>query len=576
MNRRTLVQLVGVLAAARPSISQDRGGRGQQPVRVAKEQIVAALKLIGLEFTDAEIDMMLPNVNRALANYEALRNVEIGYGVEPAFHFQPGLANRAPIKGPQRFDTTIPKVGTPKAPSNLEDVAFWPVTDIAPLIRSRAVSSTDLTKMYVARMKMYSPKLLCLITLTEDLALDRAAEVDKEIRQGKYKGPLHGIPFGVKDLFDTKGIKTTWGAEPFQDRVPDEDATCVDRLHKAGAVLMAKLSMGALAQGDLWFNGRTKNPWNTERGSSGSSAGSASATSAGLVGFALGTETLGSIVSPSTECGTVGLRPTYGRVSRKGAMALSWTMDKIGPICRGVEDCAIVLNAIYGPDGHDRSVGVDPFHWEPRKPLKSLKVGVAQTLFDRMGAGRGGAGGGGRGGDPNAAAEMKAMYAKALEDLTRAGVTMIPVEYDEGALPMRFLLEAEGATAFDDITRNGEVRTLKGQGAGDWPNTFRTSRLVPAVEYIRAQRARTLVVEKFERFMAEWDVVVIPTNSFLTTTNLTGNPQVVMKCGFTGGLPRSISFLGKIYDEGSPLRVAMAYEQVTEWHKKNPTLTAAL
>jgi Asp-tRNA(Asn)/Glu-tRNA(Gln) amidotransferase A subunit family amidase len=386
----------------------------------------------------------------------------------------------------------------------------------------------------------------------------------------------------VKDLFDTMGINTTWGAEPFQDRVPDEDATCVDRLYKAGAVLMAKLSMGALAQGDLWFQGRTKNPWNTDRGSSGSSAGSASATAAGLVGFALGTETLGSIVSPSTECGTVGLRPTYGRVSRRGAMALSWTMDKIGPICRGVEDCAIVLNAIYGPDGHDRSVGADPFHWEPRKPLKSLKVGVLQSAFDRMGAGRGGAGGagggagggGGRGGDPNAATELKAMYAQALADIAKAGVSMTPVEYEEGALPMRFLLEAEGAAAFDDITRDGEVRTLKGQAAGDWPNTFRTSRLVPAVEYIRAQRARTLVVEKFERLMAEWDVIVIPTNSWLTTTNLTGNPQVVLKCGFTGGLPRSISFIGKIYDEGSPLRVAMAYQQVTEWHKKNPALTA--
>jgi len=332
MDRRTLVQLITVLAAARPAISQDRGGRatpppqaggaaatppqggrGQQaPIRVTKEQIAGALKLMGLEFTDAELDMMLRPVNQALGSYEALRKEEIGYGVEPAFHFQPGLPNRVPIKGPQRFDTTIPNsksgTSTPKAPSNLEEAAFWPVTQLAPLIRSRAVSSTDLAKMYIARMKQYSPKLLCLITLTEDLALDRAAEADKEIRQGKYKGPLHGIPFGVKDLFDTKGIRTTWGAEPFQDRVPDEDATCVDRLHKAGAVLMAKLSMGALAQGDLWFNGRTRNPWNTESGSSGSSAGSASATAAGLVGFALGTETLGSIVSPSTVCGTVGLR----------------------------------------------------------------------------------------------------------------------------------------------------------------------------------------------------------------------------------------------------------------------------
>jgi Asp-tRNA(Asn)/Glu-tRNA(Gln) amidotransferase A subunit family amidase len=605
MDRRTLVQLIGVLAAARPALTQQRGaagatgatgaadgagrgqgGRGQVPMRVSKDQIVGALKLMGLEFTDPELDMMLPSVNRALGNYEGLRGVEIGYGVEPAFHFSPGLPDRTPIRGPQRFYPTISRTAAaahgkasarrPKAPTDLEQVAFWPVTELAPLIHSRAVSSTELTKMYIARMKMYSPKLLCLITLTEDLAIERAGEADQQIRQGKYRGPLHGIPFGVKDLFDTKGILTTWGAEPFQSRVPDEDATCVDRLHKAGAVLMAKLSMGALAQGDLWFQGRTNNPWNITRGSSGSSAGSASATSAGLVGFSLGTETLGSIVSPSTECGTVGLRPTYGRVSRKGAMALSWTMDKIGPICRGVEDCAIVLQAIYGPDGHDRSVGADPLHWEPRKPLRDLKVGVMQSLFDRIGAGRGGfGGGGGRGGDPNALAELKKVYSQALDDLKRAGVNMTPVEYDEGpANQLTFLLQAEGAAAFDDITRDGRVRTLRGQAANDWPNSFRTSRLIPAVEYIRAQRARTQVVERFEKFMADWDVVVIPSTSLLTTTNLTGNPQVVLKCGFTNGLPRSIGFLGKIYDEGSPLRVALAYEQVTEWHKKNPVLSA--
>jgi Asp-tRNA(Asn)/Glu-tRNA(Gln) amidotransferase A subunit family amidase len=573
MDRRTWVQLVGVLAAAMPVLSQQQqGGRGQIPMRVTKDQITGALKLMGLEFQDAEIDMMLPRVNQALNDYEQLRTVELGYDVEPAFHFQPGLPDRKPIHGPQRFITTIPHNGSHKAPKDIEDLAFQRVTDIAPLIRSRVITSTALTKMYIERMKRYSPKLLCLITLTEDLALERAAAADAEIRQGRYRGPLHGIPYGVKDLFDTKGIKTTWGAEPFQNRVPDQDATCVDRLNKAGAVLMAKLSMGALAQGDLWFQGQTKNPWNLERGSSGSSAGSASATAAGLVGFSLGTETLGSIVSPSTECGTVGLRPTYGRVSRKGAMALSWTMDKIGPICRGVEDCAIVLNAIYGPDGHDRSVGADPFHWEPNRPLHTLRVGILQAAFDRVGAGRGGFGGG-RGGDPNAAAELKAVYAQAIEDLKKAGVNMTAVEYDEGQLPMRFLLNAEGAEAFDDITRDGEVRTLKGQRPNDWPNTFRSSRLIPAVEYIRAQRARTLIVEKFEKFMADWDVIVIPSNALLTTTNLTGNPQVVLKCGFTGGLPRSVGFLGKIYDEGSPLRVALAYERATEWHKKNPDLS---
>ena len=572
-------QLMSVLAVAAPAAAQQRGaagagtpgatpqqgGRGNQPMRVTKEQIQAALKLFGLDFTDAEIDMMLPRVNANLNTYDSLRSVQIGYDVEPSFTFHPGLPGRKPIAGPQRFSTTI-AASTAKAPANLEDMAFWRVTDIAPLVRSRAVSSTDLTKMYIDRMKRFGPKLLCLITLTEDLALQQAADADKEIRQGKYRGPLHGIPYGVKDLYDTKGIKTTWGAEPFKERVPDHDCTAVERLTKAGAVLIAKLSMGALAQGDLWFEGRTKNPWNLERGSSGSSAGSASATSAGLVGFSLGTETLGSIVSPSTECGTVGLRPTYGRISRYGAMALSWTMDKVGPICRGVEDCALVLNACYGPDGKDRSVGTDIFHWEPKKPLSSLKVGVLQNLFDNAG------GRGGRGGNPNAAAELKAVYTQALDDLKKAGVNMTPVEFREDLLQARLVIDAEGAAAFDDITRDGEVRTLKGQGPSDWPNDFRVSRLVPAVEFIRAQRVRTLIVERFEKFMADWDVIVAPASAILTTTNLTGNPQIVQKCGFTNGLPRSIGFTGKIYDEGSPMRVALAYEQATDWHKKNPTL----
>jgi Asp-tRNA(Asn)/Glu-tRNA(Gln) amidotransferase A subunit family amidase len=576
MDRRTWLQLLSLLAAARPMRSQQatppvtppattppaggggrggggRGGFGQnQPMRITKEQVQGALVLLGLEFQDAEIEMMLRRANSALYNYESLRKIDVPYGTEPSFAFHPGLPDRKAIKGPARFVPTVSRTAA-KAPADLEELAHWPVTRLAPLLRSRAVSSTALTKMYLERMKKYSPKLLCLVTLTEDLALTQAAQADKEIRAGRYKGPLHGIPYGVKDLFDTKGILTTWGAEPFQDRVPDENATVVERLNKAGAVLIAKLSMGALAQGDLWFQGRTKNPWNYEQGSSGSSAGSASATSAGLVGFALGTETLGSIVSPSTQCGTVGLRPTYGRVSRHGAMALSWTMDKIGALCRGVEDAAIVLNAIHGPDGKDRSVGADPFHWEPRRPLRTMKIGVLQSAFDRT------------------QGDMKKMYDQALADLRKAGVAMQPAEYTEEQIPMRFLLEAEGACAFDDITRDGQVRKLKGQNAGDWPNTFRSGRLIPAVEYIRAQRARTLLVERFEKFMADWDVLVMPSSALLSTTNLTGNPQVVVKCGFINGSPRSIGFLGRVYEEGAPLRVALAYEQATEWHKKHPT-----
>jgi Asp-tRNA(Asn)/Glu-tRNA(Gln) amidotransferase A subunit family amidase len=534
-------------------------------MRVTKEQVTGALTLLGLTFEDAEIDMMLRRVNSSLFGYEALRKIDVPLDTEPAFAFHPGLPNRELGKGPQRYYPTIvtSKSTHHRAPANLEDVAFWPVTQLAPLVRSRAVSSTDLTKMYLERMKKYGPKLLCYVTLTESLALEQAGAADKEIRAGRYRGPLHGIPYGVKDLFDTKGIATTWGAEPFQNRVPTQDATVIERLNKAGAVLIAKLSMGALAQGDLWFQGRTKNPWNLEQGSSGSSAGSASSTSAGLVGFSLGTETLGSIVSPSTQCGTAGLRPTYGRISRHGAMALSWTMDKIGPICRGVEDLALVLHTVYGPDGHDRTVGADPFHWEPRRPLRGMKIGVLQSAFDRM------------------QGNNKAIYDQALADLKKAGVEMKPVDFQEDLQSIRFLLEAEAAAAFDDITRDGQVRNLKGQGAQDWPNSFRGSRLIPAVEYIRAQRARTLLVEKFEAFMKDWDVVVIPSTALLTTTNLTGNPQVVVKCGFGEAtlqdgktkvpVPRTLGFLGRIYDEGAPLRVALAYEQATEWHKKHPT-----
>ena len=560
MDRRVWLQLLGLLSSASAASSQ-QPQQPQQPLRVKKEQVVGALALMGLEFPDAEIDLILRRANNALGAYENLRKVEVPYGTEPSFAFHPGLPGRAPIKGPQRFSPTA--APAPPAPADLEELAFWPVTQLAPLIRTRAVSSFDLTKMYLARMKKHGPRLLCLVTLTEELALDQAATADKEIRAGKYRGPLHGIPYGLKDLFDTKGIPTTWGAEPFQNRVPQTDATVVERLNRAGAVLIAKLSMGALAQGDLWFEGRTKNPWNLEQGSSGSSAGSASATAAGLVGFTLGTETLGSIVSPCTQCGTAGLRPTYGRISRYGAMELSWTMDKIGPICRGVEDLALVLNACYGPDGRDRTVAADPFHWEPRRPLASMKVGVLQSAFDRMQG-------------PN-----KAIYEQALGDLKKAGVSLTTVEYQEDLTMIRFLLEAEAAAAFDDITRDGQVRKLRGQAPFDWPNTFRSARLIPAVEYIRAQRARSLLIARFEKFMAPWDVVVIPAQSLLTTTNLTGNPQVVVKCGFgesklqdgtVAPSPRTLGFLGKIYDEGSPLRVALAYEQATEWHKRHPKL----
>ncbi|NDD65180.1 MAG: amidase, partial [Acidobacteria bacterium] len=406
----------------------------------------------------------------------------------------------------------------------------------------------------------HGERLLCVVTLTEDLARRQAAEADREIAAGRYRGPLHGIPCGVKDLFATKGIPTTWGAEPYREQLIDEDATVIERLRAAGAVLVAKLSMGALAQGGRWFRGMTRNPWQPDEttiGSSGSSAGSAAATAAGLVGFAIGTETLGSIVSPSARCGVTGLRPTYGRISRHGAMALSWTMDKIGPICRGVEDCAIVLHALYGPDGRDLTVGSAAFNWNPLRPLGRLRIGYLRNEFEQ--------------GDE----KRKSLYATALETLRAAGADLQPIEMPKfEAQSLRIILSAEAATAFDDITRDGRIGQLSGQGPGDWPNTFRTSRFIPAVEYLRAQRARRLLMIEMDRLMSRWDVFVSPApgSASLLITNLTGHPAVVTPCGFIDNLPQSIMFTGNIYDEGSPLRVAHAYQRATSWSTMRPVI----
>ena len=545
------MRLVAVLSVASSSEAQVPQGQTPAPSsnRITKEMLHRALHLIGLDFTEEQEAMMLPGVNRALTGYETLRKIDVPLDTEPATRFYP----TKPSAKPAKFSPTIEK---PKSFGSMEDLAFEPVTTLGALVKSRKVSSTDLTKMYLERLKKYSPKLLCVITLTEELALEQAAKADEEIKRGHYRGPLHGIPWGAKDLYSTKGIKTSWGAEPYQDQVFNYNATVVDRLEQAGAVLLAKLSMGALAQGGLWFAGMTKNPWNTERSSSGSSAGSASSTSAGLVGFSLGTETLGSIISPSTTCGVVGLRPTYGRVSRHGAMGLSWTMDKPGPICRSVEDCALVLEAIHGPDGKDLAVVDAPFDWQPQLGLTGLRIGYLEADFER------------------ASKESKPLYDQALADLRTAGAKLEPVKLpDFQAQPLRIILEAEAATAFDDLTRSGGVNQLKGQAPGDWPNTFRTARLIPAVEYIRAQRARTLLMHRMDQFMADWDVLVSPPfGGLLLVTNLTGHPQIVTPCGFANGLPQGLVFTGKLYEEGEPMRVAMTFEKATKWHTLHPNL----
>ena len=523
--------------------------------RITTKDIAASEKVIGLEFTSKERKMMLDNVRRNLSRFRELRRVSLQNSVPPALLFNPVIPGMDLLK--DRKPLKMPEASGIQVPSNFEDLAFYPVTELAQLIKSRKITSTELTQLYIERLKKYGPRLECVITLTEELALAQAKRADKEIASGRYRGPLHGIPWGAKDLLSTKGIKTTWGAMPYKDRIIDVDATVVKRLEEAGAVLLAKLTMGALAWGDVWFDGKTKNPWNPEQGSSGSSAGSAAATSAGLVGFSIGTETWGSIVSPSARCGVTGLRPTFGRVSRYGAMALSWSMDKIGPICRSVEDCSLVFNAIYGPDGKDFTVVNLPFNWDPSLDLKDIRIGYLKKAFARK-------------------YRNKKNDEASLEALRSLGVELVPFDLPE--LPVNalsFILNAEAAAAFDELTRSNRDDLLVRQIKQAWPNTFRQARLIPAVEYIQANRVRTLLIEEMAQKMKGIDVYIAPSfgGNNLLLTNLTGHPAVVVPNGFDEkGSPTSISFIGNLFEEAKTLRIAKAFQDVTDFHSKHPDL----
>jgi Asp-tRNA(Asn)/Glu-tRNA(Gln) amidotransferase A subunit family amidase len=567
MNRRRFFSTLLAAGAAAPALAQQPAA----PPRIDRLRLDAAESIFGVDFNEAEEQMALNSVNRNLDSYEQLRKLNIPLDTEPAVTFRPYL----PGKKPAGKATPGAKLKFTKAvvPENLtpEQIAFLPVTALATLIESKRISSTELTKIYLDRLKKYGDTLKCVVTLTEELALKQAAEADAEIKAGKYRGPLHGVPWGAKDLLATKGIKTTWGATPYKDQVIDLDATVVERLRDAGAVLVAKLSMGALAQGGVWFGGSTHNPWNIERSSSGSSAGPGAATAAGLVGFSIGTETLGSIISPSVTNGVTGLRPTYGRVSRYGAMALSWTMDKIGPMCRSVEDCVLVLNAIYGSDGKDDTVTDAPFDWNLDRPIGSLRIGYIQKEFE------------GAPNNPNptdaqrqAFTARNAMYATALDVFRKAGAKLEPMAMpDFPNQAIGFVLSAEAAAAFDDLTRNREqLASLTGQSAGDWPNTFRSARFIPAVEYIRAMRARRLLMQEMDKLMSQYDVFLSPApgSSSLQVTNLTGHPAIALKSGFVDNMPQAIMVTGRLYDEATVCRVALAYEQTTDWHRRHPTL----
>lgn len=507
-----------------------------------------------LSFTQAERDSLLRGLEDYQKSFQAIHQYKLPNSTAMSLVFDP-IPTGMQVETVQKpIDWGLPK--DVAMPTNKEELAFYPAYKLAVLIKNKKITSTELTKLYISRLKKYSDTLQCVITLMEDVALKQAKQADEEIAKGKYRGPLHGIPYGIKDLLSVEGVETTWGAAPYKGQVFNETATVVKKLEAAGAVLVVKLTLGALAMGDIWFGGVTKNPWNLKEGSSGSSAGSASATVAGLVAFAIGTETLGSIVSPSTRCGASGIRPTFGRVSKYGAMALSWSMDKIGPITRSALDGAIVLDAIRGVDGLDNQVRNAAFNYSAKTDIKKLKVGYLKTLFD-------------------ANYPTKANDQKALDAIKALGVELTPVvlpsDIPVGAV--RLMLTAEAAAAFDELTRSNRDSLLVNQSRWAWPNTFRAARFIPAVEYINASRIRQQLIQEYYAVTKEFDVIIAPSfgGTQLLTTNLTGHPCVVIPNGFNDkGSPTSISFLGKLYGEANVVSLVHAYQQVSEWENMVP------
>jgi Asp-tRNA(Asn)/Glu-tRNA(Gln) amidotransferase A subunit family amidase len=638
LNRRAFLNVctqAGIASPLLPGILYTLAAQAQEaapakppsanPVELPKitpEMIDQAAAMAGLgPFTAEQKKMMLDGLKDQRDAYDAIRALNLPNSVPPAFAFHPLPAARPMLRKPDSAATSKHEdpldrieVGDtlftpPDSFADIEDLAFRSVADLGQLLSARKITSLELTQMYIERLKRYDPKLHFVITITEERALAQAKKADEEIAAGKYRGPLHGIPWGAKDLLAVKGYPTTWGAGGFEKQSFDEDATVVERLDEAGAVLVAKFTLGALAMGDKWFGGRTRNPWNPAQGSSGSSAGSASAVAAGCVAFALGSETLGSIASPSTRCGDTGLRPTFGLVPRTGAMALSWTMDKLGPICRSVEDCALVLETIAGPDGKDLSAAAVEFSASAGIDWKKLRVGYFKSAFDaqpllklKEAAANETAEDKKKREDANA--EMQAARARrdydrrydvaALDKLRAMGVNLIPLELPK--LPwdaMVPLLTAEAAAAFDDLTRSGRDQLLTEQGPEDWPNDFRVARLYPAVEYIQANRARTLGVRQMSALFEQVDVIVTPSmDEQLVATNLTGHPALILPNGLRGddaprppavddgdhddiggpGTPVSLTFLAGHYQEAKLVAFAGAYQQATGFEKLHPKL----
>ena len=531
-----------------------------QDTSIQKKDLISASKLFDFSFTTKEIDTLYSDVIDNLANYKAMHRLPLANSV-PLSMWQ------TPVVPGMHFNTVQKTIAwkldnTVQLPTNKNDLAFYTLEQLASLIKNKKISSLALTQFFIDRIKKWGDTLQCVISIQEDIAYAEAKKADAELAQGKYRGLLHGIPYGLKDLFAVKGTKTTWGAAPYQNQIIEEDAFVYTKLRDAGAVLVAKFTLGALAMGDYWYGGRTKNPWNLNYGSSGSSAGSTSATVAGLVPFAIGTETWGSIVSPSTTCGATGLRPTFGSVSRTGAMALSYSLDKVGPICRSAADAAIVFNYIHGTDGKDGSAVNMPFNYTPNKDIKKLKIGYAKNYFDKI-------------------KDTSRNEFKVLEEFKKLGVQLIPVNFPDSGVYnfniMDVVIGVECAAQFDEMTRMNIDDALTRQTKNDWPNSFRTARFVPAVEYINAQRHRYTLMQKVNEVMQQYDVIICPSRgdgNQSAITNLTGNPVVCVPTGFDkrSNLPTGISFVGNLYDEATILSIAQAYQKATNWDETHPTL----
>jgi len=567
---------LGLGSTLLPGVLWAQAAEGAQ--RVTPEMLKGALAVAGLSFGEEDEKALLRSVNQNLARYDELRNLHIPNNVAPPFYFSPIVPGMKVNRAREPFRPSAPVV---KRPANLEDAAFWPIVQLSQLLKTRQVSSLELTQMYLARLHKYNAKVNCVVTFLDDLAIAQAKQADAEIAAGHYKGPLHGIPWGCKDIINVKGYRVTWGSGAFKDQMLDEEASVVEMLRDAGAVLLAKLASGELAGGDQWWGGQTRNPWNNQEGSYGSSAGPSSATGGGLVAFGIGTETGGSILHPASRCGVTGLRPTFGRVSRYGVMALSWTQDRLGPLCRYAEDCALVMSVIARPDDRDMSVSDIPFNWNAHLDLKTIRAGYLKQSFDETK-------------DPVTIRNNQ----KTLEQVEALGFKLVPVTVPDWTLDGSGF-GVESAAFFDDFIRSGrdKLMTNPSRGAG-----MHSANLIPAVEYLQSQRARAMMMAKLAEATAEVDVYLAPadrsvtgadpdkpgapaggegggrgpqgpTSRHFSMANLAGYPALALPNGFTdAGTPGSIIFYGRPFTESQILALGKAWQDASGFHLKHPNL----